>query len=224
MRSWHCGLIVLFLSGCGAVGSDNVGGTLQAGTQIYATEAAVLSQTDVARQTEVVGTIQVLQSQAVGIQNVNQQLYATLAAGNTPTPALEIIQAPPDSSGSDIMGDLMSVGQRFFWKTGVSTAVSSETGCVLQPNTVFSQSAIDQLYATVRVVNIQQGTPMRAEWYREGELITADDWTVPWNAEETCLWFVIDRTDTDFTPGTWSVILYADGFQLENAMTFLISQ
>lgn len=217
-------ICLVMASACGSLSGDNVSGTLQAGTQIYATEVAAMLQTDVIRQTEVVSTVQMLETQSAEISSVNDQLYATLAVGSTPTPTLAVGQAPPDTSGSDLMGEMLAENQRWFFKTGVSTAVNESDGCVVNPGGNFSQSEVEQLYATVQVVNIQSGTPMRAEWHHEGELVTADDWTVPWNAQDVCLWFVIDRNDTNFPPGAWSVTLFADGFQLEQPMLFNITE
>lgn len=221
MRKLFC---ILFLtstiSACQVIGGSDVQGTVEAGNMVYETEAAVLAREGIMSQTEIAITRAAAETEAAQLQSVNVQLFATLDAGSTPTPALVVGRADPNAVGA---GDSFGETDRLFIKTGVATTVDSE-GCIVNPTTVFSPST-PQIYATLQAFNIEAGTPMRAEWYHEDELRIADDWVVDFSADQVCLWFVLEADRTEFTPGAWQVILFADeeNFQLEDPISFFIS-
>lgn len=213
--------INLFIGACQVIGGDDVGGTLEAANSIYEAEVAQLSVDNIISQTEVAVTLSAAETRAAQVLSMNQQLFATLDAGSTPTPALVVGQADAAALGADTM---FEEGDRLFIKTGVTENVDSD-GCVVNPTTTFTPDT-PQIYATMQVFNVEAGTPLRAEWYFQEELRIADDWTVDIYSHERCLWFVLESSRTEFTPGSWRVILYADeeNFQLEDPITFFITE
>jgi hypothetical protein len=215
-----CFIVILSLCGCQAL-SEDVEGTIEADYAQLGTEAAELSGVALARRTEVAATVEFSGTRIAEDKNINQQIFATLAAGSTPTVALVAGQAQADVR-MDAMAAGFDLDGRLFIKTGVSDTVDSNTGCVVNPRSSFPPDT-PALYATVEVFNIRSGTPMRAAWFYEGEPISQEDRVIGGHAE-VCLWFRLDQTQTSFRPGTWSVILYADAenFQLEDPMTFFI--
>ena len=222
MRNWCIVAIVGLLCGaCQVVGGDDVQGTLDAANIIYETEVSQLSVDNIISQTQVSGTLAAAETRAAQVQSVNQQLLATLDAGSSPTPPLVVGRADAAAVGADQM---FEEGDRLFIKTGVTENVDNE-GCNADPRSEFTSST-PQIYATLQAFNVESGTPMRAEWYYQGELRIADDWTVDFSFDERCLWFVLEASRTEFTPGSWSVILFADeeNFQLEDPITFFITE
>lgn len=225
-------MLIGLLAACQTFSGPDIQATLQAGDGIYEAQAVAMVETSIVRSTQAAGTVIAAETTVAEINSVNQQLFATLAAGSTPTPPVVEAQAPPSNSAAGVPrdeavpGDAMTEFQpdsRFFLKTGVAQQVLDD-GCTGPTQTAFDRSEVTQLYATMRVFNISSGTPLRAEWYWNDELIVADDWIVPWNRDEVCLWFLIDREDTDFPAGSWAVQLYADGFELNEPMTFFIEE
>lgn len=211
---------MLLLVGCQALGGGaDVQGTLVAGDTIYATRAADLARQSITSQTQVAATVVAVETESAAYRSVNDQLLATLSAGSTPTPALMVGQANPNTGGEVRFGDT----DRLFIKTGVSAAVDGN-GCAVDPATSFS-SDVTRLFATFRAFNVAGGTPMRADWFYEGELRIRDDWRVPSGVREACLWFDLDTSRTEFTTGQWQVALYVDDemFQLEDRMAFFIT-
>jgi len=223
---------MLVLAACQSFSGTDVQATLQAGDAVYQAQAVAMAETSVVQATQAVGTVVAAETTVAEVNSVNRQLFATLAAGSTPTPPVIEAQAPPSNSAAgvprdesmpaDEMNDFQPEG-RFFLKTGISQQVGDDD-CAGPTQTAFDRTEVTQLYATMRALNIDSGTPLRAEWYRNDELVVADDWVVPWSRDEVCLWFVIDREDTDFPVGSWSVQLYADGFELNEPMTFFIEE
>jgi hypothetical protein len=137
-------------------------------------------------------------------------------------------QAPASNMASDdveAQADVMLDSGRFFLLTGVSDAINTNSDCVVNARSTFPLP-VNQLYATLEAVNIAAGTLLTAEWVHEGELVVRDEWVVPFSATDTCLWFVIDHSDTDFSLGNWSVTLYADETrtQIQSPLTFVIGQ
>jgi hypothetical protein len=220
--------MLILLGACQNIGED-VQGTLTTGDLILETEAAAIQQGAVAQRTTVAGTVAVAETQIAAESSVNDQLFMTLAAGSTPTVSLIAGQADPSSAGEmDAMGNAISPVQadsgRLFVQTGISNTVSSADSCVLNPDSIFDDETTEQLYATAQVFNASNtAIEMRAEWYHEGELVTSDNWTMSPNGSPYCFYFVIDRNDTDFPPGTWRVEMFAGNFTLRDlTMSFVI--
>jgi hypothetical protein len=216
---------LVMLSACQAMG-ENVDGTIQADLQRYETESAELAVTAVARRTEVAATADASGTRVAQDRNVNQQIYQTLVAGSTPTVALIAGESPAEVRQEALQHSTsgFDVGDRLFIKTGVSDQIDG-SGCVVNPRSSFPAST-QAIYATVRAYNVQAGTPMRAQWLREAEMVMEEHWAIDQSRSEYCLWFRLDSSQAQFIPGAWSVILTVDAenFPLEDPTTFFITE
>lgn len=195
--------------------------TLQAGDSAFATEAAALAGTAIIQRTDVAVAVVAAETEVAVVNSVNQRLYATLAAGSTPTEALVPGQVDPAVMGA--MAD-DEMGDRMFVITGISDSVAPTTGCVVDARASFSTD-VGQLYVTMQSFNVQAGTPLRAEWFYEGNLRVQQSWNVDVTAAERCLWFQVDTSDTTFSPGAWSVLVSvgAQNLPIDAPITFNIT-
>jgi hypothetical protein len=100
--------------------------------------------------------------------------------------------------------------------------VRESDGCVEQTQIEFSVDT-PRIYATVQAFNIEAGVEMSVAWFYEGTEMLREGWIVPQSASDLCIWFYMDRESVEFLPGSWSVRLFADGFQLEDAMVFSLT-
>jgi hypothetical protein len=220
-KTLHTGLLILgmlsiVLSGCRAFNREDTHATLQAENALYATEIADLEQIVAANRVAMVETVDASQRGLSVVNAVNQQLVATLQVIVTPTPELIVDQA---LGGDSIPADLGD--RRWFVPTGIAASIRSADGCADLVQNRFTTSAA-AVYATVRAFNLDQGTPMSVQWFREGVLQHEERWIVDRNYREVCVWFNIDSSVVTLTPGTWSARLFADGFQLESSLPFTI--
>jgi hypothetical protein len=219
-------LLIVIVAGCKALQAEDTAGTLQAQNAAYGTEAVQLqaagtSERVNAQQTHVFNTTQV-----AGLNAVNQQLIATLIVRITPTPDL-IVENAPDDMGLTVNGagsggvPASSTGNSNnpYSLTGVAASVRADDGCVQNPQRSFSLDT-QEIYATFVANNLVSGTNLRAEWYREDELVDTADWTPNRDYEQICVWFYITQSDVPFTPGNWSVRLYANDTQIGGTQSF----
>jgi hypothetical protein len=208
-------VLALLVGGCQALTGDDVPATLQAEAGTYVAEATVIAETAQANRLHVMATADAAATKVADIRAINQVLLATVRAGD-PADARGVVVNPISTpSGLDAT-------QRWFVKTGISQSVSTVDGCVQSPQINFSTDT-SHIYATLRAFNIQMGTQMSVAWYFEGNEVWRDSWAVPQNSADLCIWFDIEPSYVDFIPGQWSVRLFADGFQLEDPLSFTMT-
>ncbi len=208
-------LLVLVVSGCQVLNQPDMPATLQAENMGYVVEATEIAQTITGRAAEIQLTADASATEIAQMRVVNQVLLATVRAGDP-----QGVQGVVANTITTPVG--LEAGQRWFVKTGTSARVRSGDGCVEDPRLSFATTA-EQIYATVRAFNIQAGVVMSAQWYYEGNPVWEDSWALDRNSADICMWFDITPNNVEFQPGSWSVRLFADGFQLEEAMTFSIT-
>jgi hypothetical protein len=228
------GLLLLYLmTGCQALQAVDTGATLQAENIVYETEVAQLVVTGTAERIAAQQTHSISQTQIAVMNGVNQQLIATLIVQITPTPGLVVETRPDDygltvdrtgsgraSSASSPNTTTGASANNPYRVTGVSTRVRSSDGCVESPQTTFA-STVSEVYATFVAYNLTGGTTLRAEWYMGETLMDTGDWTPDENYDEVCVWFFIDQTTFPFTPGNWSVRLFANDTPIGAAQAFM---
>jgi len=213
--------VLILLGACQNIGED-VPGTISAAEMSLVTEAAVLEDTAATRAVEAMATVAVDETRIAGLQSINDQLLLTLAAGSTPTPALIVGQA--DVRQADLMGEDGNLN-RLFTQSGIGTEVSAADGCVLDPAFTFSSDTIEVLYATGLVRNATGSIAMRVEWYWNNQIVHESNFQMTPDRSPFCFWFPIDRGNTDFAPGNWTVRMYADEFPLRDlTMSFEITE
>lgn len=214
-------LALILLSACQNIGED-VPGTLAAGDDLLVTEAANLDNVAATRIANARATIVVDETRLAELQSSNDQLLLTLAAGSTPTIALIVGQA--DIRQEELMSDDGNLN-RLFAQTGMATAVSAQNGCVINPVFSFSSTELDVLYATAQVLNATGSLDMRVEWYLNNQIIHEDAFIMTPNTTPYCFWFDLNRGDTDFPPGSWTVRMYLEQFPLRDlTMSFEITE
>lgn len=218
-------LLLLVLPACQVIGGSDIEVTLQAQSAQYQAEAQAIVATAQLERTAVSATSVAADATVAYLTGVNNQLSATLGALATPT--LEIVAGPPQGPQSAIGGDgqmsdtMGADGQQFF-VIGISTSVNDSDGC---PATTVSAvpAGSNRIYASMRGVNVTAGTPLAVEFYRDGQLVYGDsNWSVPQDSANICLWYFISPEDTPFTPGNWSVNLYANGALVGAALNFML--
>lgn len=223
------GLLIVLIwitTACGALQTVDEGATLEALNAGYSTESVNLITTGAAERAGYSQTAIILETQVAFAGALNRELLATLALQVTPTPPLVgetraddlgiIVDVTAAAQGSVIIATPANLP---YITTGLSLSVREEDGCVVGPQSIFPLN-VDRIYATLRATNLPQGTRMRAEWYREGEQVWFDDWTVDANYENLCIWFFLQPSYVEFSAGNWSVRMYADGQPIGQEMRF----
>jgi hypothetical protein len=209
--------LLCLLCSCQAFNRVDTYGTAQAQNFAFETEVAEMTQVSQAQEAAAVATVEAGETTVALINGVNQQLVATLQRQVTPTPQIQIEGVQPLDPALQAQYE----GKRLFVKTGTSSEVNQADGCIINPQVFFTEDAT-RIYGTLKVYNVEAGVLMRAEWKREGTPVWEDVWTVDANYAEICIWFYIEPAYVEFTPGAWSVEMFADGFSLEGPMTFSI--
>lgn len=225
-------LIALVLGACQTFDRTDTVGTLEAQSIAYTTQSADIVATVQAERTQIAITAAAVSTEIAVENNRNLQMIQTVSAGSTPTIAVRpgnqerlgqnTMVSPVVGSGqTDFTGEGSSTtGGASFITTGLSTQTNAADGCVINPQGAFS-SSVERVYATLRALNVQQGTLMETDWYREGELVWEDSWTVDATYDDICVWFFIQPSYVPFTPGNWSVAVSANGTQIGTPMSFV---
>lgn len=199
--------------GCQALGGPNVPATLQAENLGYIAEATSIAQSFNRDAQRVEVTSAAVLTEVADMQRANAELLVTVRAGETPLPQREVLM--------DSVPIQLEAGQRWFVKIGTATSIRESDSCITQPQIIF-QHGVSRIYAGVRAYNIEAGVRMSASWSHEGEVVFEEAWDLNRGSSNICMWFALDSSQVALTPGAWAVRLFADGFQLEEAMTFTI--
>lgn len=117
----------------------------------------------------------------------------------TPNPALAV----PDTGLTDVV---------------TSTGVASND-CATGITTEFSTTT-PEIYVGGVATDFADGTEVVSRWLREEELLA--EYSLTFNAiEQACIWFFVDQTDFEFTPGSYQVVMEVNGVAMP-ALTFTI--
>ena len=207
--------ISLILSACQVFRTEDTQATLQAQNNGYIAQATVIAQTQQALDTQVLATAEAAGTYVVEMESVNQQLLATVRAGDPPT----VERLPGDAPGA--AGTPGVSGTQQIVEVTTTSQVRESDGCANGTQVEFSPD-VAQIYVTARALNIRAGTRMDFEWFYEGTVVLQNSWTVPQDSADFCFWYAITPADVTFSPGNWSVRLYADGVAIEPAASFSI--
>lgn len=82
--------------------------------------------------------------------------------------------------------------------------------CVDSAQSEFSQQA-QQIYISASARNLSANATLRSLWYFQGEVRARFDYTPGFFIREYCVWFYLEPSDTEFTPGEWTVELFVNG-------------
>lgn len=238
-RFW-LGCLLILLSACSAVGSaPNTSATIQAEQTEFVGESTQIASTLRARGTEVMVTAAYAETYVAISDGVNRQLAATMRAlipptqqvvdtsgevtpGLIPRPGELATQAPnmAGSSETTVSADLPNM----LTEVGAASGVNESDGCTATRQDTFRTN--DQvIYATARVLNPVSGTTVSASWAYAGyRFFESSSFTIQTNESALCIWFYIEPSDIQFSPGNWSVRFTFDGVAQEPGVFFSIVQ
>ena len=83
--------------------------------------------------------------------------------------------------------------------------------CVATPQSSFSQAATNSIYISAMVRNKPPGVTLQSIWSHSGDERVRFDYTPDFHIQENCIWFFLEPSDTEFTPGDWRVELRVNG-------------
>lgn len=95
-----------------------------------------------------------------------------------------------------------------------------DSDCIENPTSTFSIGS-GRIYVVALATGLQPGrTVVTARWRREGTEVATDHFNP--DIREGCLWFFINETGVEFTPGNWSVELEINGEPVGAPVSFTI--
>lgn len=208
-------LAAILVAACGmSAPISDLEATLHAEADHIFAEATAIRATAEVHTAQTVGTIVASGSYVEQRRAVNASLLATARADIVPTQQVvaNVFSGTPDA---------ILRGERWFVKTGTTTNIQASNGCAIAPQGQFPTDT-GEIYATFEAHNIASGTPLSATWLHDGQTVHQESFNLNGNHGFICLWFSITPSVVAFTPGVWSVQLYAEGFPLEGPMLFTI--
>ncbi len=206
MKSYLWTMILLALAACQTLQAPDVPATLQAQDAAYATAVIALQRTADAKRTQVNNTALSAATQVAAIHSV------------VPGIAPETSNAVPQNSDTEIAG---GIGGMAFVETGTTASKRESDGCKGYDQTEFAAST-PRIYVITRALHLAAGTLMAVEWLYEGQPVAQGSWTSPGDEQNFCVWFYITPDVVAFTPGQWSVQIYANGEAVVPPISFVI--
>lgn len=231
-------VFALISGACSALTPDDPVATLRAEREGYVAEATTIASDALAQQTQVIQTASAAETYVSQVEARNALLAATLRAVLPPTqqiivdsgavtPGLLATPAPPNMPGMEGEGTTTSgesnasVGGTTFTEVATALSVRDSDGCAVSTQNTFAAD-VNRIYVTARALNITAGTTMRVEWRYNGAQSYTENFTVDRNDDDFCLWFYIEPTEVAFSPGSWSVQLYANDQAIQPEVSFTI--
>jgi hypothetical protein len=138
-------------------------------------------------------------------QIVNSSGAVTPGLGATPAP----LGGASGEATQPVQDNMASLGDMLFTQLGTASQVRETDDCAVALESSFPAD-IQRIYVTTRGLNVRAGTQMHVDWYYQGEISFAEDFTIPRDDDDFCLWFFIEPTESVFSPGSWSVSLFAN--------------
>lgn len=202
----------------------------------FAREGTAIAQAAQIQGTAVAETAVAVGTYVAERESINSQLVQTLRAVMPPTqqivsqsglvtPGMNATVSPMEMPAvTPAAGAVMAGNATETQFVDVATALSvrDNDGCAVAPVSNFSAN-VTRIYATARALNIRAGTQMAADWLYNGTLVyQSSPWTVNVDDDDFCLWFYVEPNDFAFSPGSWSVQLYANGVAIQPSAAFTI--
>jgi hypothetical protein len=207
--------LFVFLSACQVFNRPDTQSTLSSQNATFVAEATSIPQTAQVESTQLYETVVAGEATITQGSSINLQLMATARVLIPPTPARV-------GTGGGVVGTSTSnTGVLQFVETHTASVIRETDGCAADSQAQFSPES-PRIYAASRALNVRAGTQMSVEWYYEGQMVWPESFTVSQDDDDFCLWFYIDPQTVSFSPGNWTVRLYADGTAVQPDMTFTI--
>jgi hypothetical protein len=215
MKRLFCLMLVCLAAACQAFTRPDTPATLRAENAGFIAEATAIAQTAQAESTLVRATASAAETAIARTENIHQQLLAVARAIIPPTPLI---------AGAGITVPL-APDTIHFADVATASGVRESDGCAdtsaLQ--TQFSLDAPD-IFVTARALNIRAGTLMGVEWEYQGQVVHKEDFVVPVDDDDYCVWFNISPSLINFSPGGWTVRLYYNETPIEPEVAFTVGQ
>ena len=207
-RSLLC--LVLALCACQSLAPPDHGATQRARERRILSEATSIARAADTDRQRVMATVELQATEISALQRENAGLLVTVRAGDAP--AQRVVagtgQRPP-----------LTPGSRWFAKTGISRFIDKVNDCVISPQISFTNDA-SILYVTWKAWNVAAGLRMSVQWWYEGQPVHSEDYPLTRAWSEACFWFSITPEMVPFTPGSWTVQIFANGASLESPQSF----
>jgi len=203
----------------------------------FAREGTAIAQAAQIQGTAVAETAAAAGTYVAERESINSQLVQTLRAVVPPTqrivsqsglvtPGMNATVSPlemaPMMAEPNLGTAVGTIGETRFVDVATAVSVRDNDGCASAPVSRFS-AGVTRIYATARALNIRAGTRMSADWLYNGALVyQSEPWTVSADDDDFCLWFYVEPDDFAFSPGSWSVQLYANGVAIQPPAVFTI--
>lgn len=236
-----CGLASLLLSACAAGEAQQ---TLAANHASAGTQVADLRITTTVQGARLRTTLDYVQTEVGFAATQSQFLKSTLVARGTDQAYLDAFQrqmigdvalALPTSVPTRITPgsaeQLAATAARLATPTpdralpqirNPVTALSvGEDDCAVGATEEFQRSD-ERIYVVARGYNIGTGTRFASRWFYRGTEFVYLEFSSETAFTNECVWFFIDKTDTVFFPGRWTVVWEVDGRQQLDTTNFTI--
>lgn len=224
--------------------------TLVAQNQQLSTEIAAIRETATVDADRMMITLEYAQTAVRNINNQTDGLAATLVARGTPADALTIAQITPQPPITVTAPQLVDIAPQAPAETQEAAAptvpVAAQSAPDGTPNLLPSlfnavtasgvgpndcptdtRNAFttdnSEIYVVAVANNLGPEHTVTTRWRRETEEVIRYDWTPDFLIEDACIWFFIDQTDVDFTPGGWSVQFEVNGSIASPEIPFTIA-
>jgi hypothetical protein len=201
------------LSACQAFTRPDTPATLRAENDGYIVEATSIAQTAQAESVNLQATVMAAEATLTLMDNIQQQLMATARAAIPPTPQI--------AGGGNFATGGTSTDSLQFVDVGTASSVRDSDGCADGLQSQFEPDS-GRIYVTARALNMRAGTLMGVEWHYQGQIAHKENFVVPIDDDDYCLWFNIDPSTVSFSPGGWTVRLYANDSPIEPDVAFSI--
>jgi hypothetical protein len=174
----------------------------------YGTEVAALRDGLDSDLTQAAVTIAAAGTEAAAFERYNSELVVTVRAGDpNPTPVRRVVE----SQGSGLSAEMFDVEGEQLRVLQIGAAAEIDSSRCFRSHVEFFRPGTGVIYQTARLINVQPGTTLRAEWVYEGNVVHQRTWTAPEYRQTQCIALEMRTEDVTFTPGSWTATLYVNG-------------
>ncbi len=174
----------------------------------YGTEVASLREGLDSDLTQAAATIAAAGTDTAAFERYNSELVVTVRAGDpNPTPVRRVIE----SQGSGLSAEMFDVQGEEMRVLQIGAAAEIDSSRCFRSHVEFFRPGTGVIYQTARLINVQPGTNLRAEWVYQGNIVHERNWTAPEYRQTQCIALEMRSENVTFSPGAWTATLYVNG-------------